>query len=120
MNRLMISLSLTVVLALTPFIAAESSTPRSSGKPHPQGPGRHGKIQGVSTTNFSVGVHHHNGWITAFMVHFNPETVSMTLDGVAVKTLDATAAGKYVHVVGVMKNGQMEATHITVTTNPPA
>ena len=83
----------------------------------------HGRIQSVTLTTFSVGVRNGHGRhrrLNGIVVHYDPAVVSMTVDGVAVKILDTSATGKYVSIVGTMKDNLLEATSITVSSSPPA
>jgi hypothetical protein len=122
MIRWLMPISFAVVLALTPLTDAASSSSSSSGS---SGGGVQGKIQSVAPTNFTVGIaghgrHRRRGGGTAVVVHYNPDTVTITVDGAPVRSLDVAATGKYVSIVGTMKNAVLEATSITVSSSPPA
>ncbi|HET6247987.1 MAG TPA: hypothetical protein VFE47_09850 [Tepidisphaeraceae bacterium] len=125
MNRsflVAISMAFAVGLFLCPPLEAKSS---SSGGQSLSDGGVHGQIQSVTTSNFSVGQHaghgrRHRARVKPIVVHYNPDTVLMTVDGVAVKTLDVAVTGKYVSVYGTMTNGVLEATTVAVTSTAPA
>lgn len=116
MNRLMIALSLAAVMAFTPFTDAKSSGSGSGSS----GGDFQGKIQSVATTVFSVGLRRGRHRVKPMVVHYNPDTTTVTVDGVVVRTFDYRAIGKYVHITGTIQNTQIEATSITVTSSPPS
>ena len=124
MTRLMIALSSVLLLALAPLSDAKSS---SDGSASGGGGGYQGKIQGVSTTNFTMGMggkgkHHRRGGggLKAMVVHYNPDTTTVTIDGEVVHSLDVRVTGKYVTVYGTIKDSVLEATSISVSSSAPA
>jgi hypothetical protein len=123
MTRWIIALSLTAGLAgTTPVADAASSSSASRGS---QSDGQiHGRIQGVSNTVFTIGTssghaRHHRARTKGLVVHYNPQTATITVDGRTVQVLDSSAMGKYVSITGTMKNAVLEATSITVSSTPP-
>jgi redox-regulated HSP33 family molecular chaperone len=121
MKKVTLALSLIVALALLPTSQAFAIS-SSSGTAKHTGGGVHGKIISVTTTNFSMGstTRGRHRRTRSTLVHYNPSSVTITVDGVTVSQLDVAATGKYVSVVGVMKNNVLEATSITVTSTAPA
>lgn len=121
MTRLMIAMFLVVALAFTPLADAQSSSSSSSGR---SGGGVQGRIQSVAPTNFTVGIgarhgRHRRGGLRSVLVHYNPGSVTITVDGSPVRSLDVAATGKYVSIIGTMNNQVLEATSITVSSSPP-
>src|SRR2546423_1806096 len=114
MNRLITATSLAILLAFTSLVDAEGSSSSGGGSPKHTDGGIRGRIQSVAPTNFSVALRHGRGYqrlfIKPIVVHYNPELAAITVDGVSVKFLDVAVTGKYVSVVGTMKNNVLEAT----------
>src|ERR1700734_564946 len=100
MTRLMIALSFLATVAFVPLIDAASS---SSGTGSASNGGIEGQIQSVATTNFTIGTggHHRHrraGGTKAIVVHYNPDTTTVTIDGAVVRQLDYQVTGKYATV----------------------
>jgi hypothetical protein len=118
MTRLLIAVSLVVVLAFTASSDAKSSGSR--GHASPGDSGFRGRIQSVATTNFVIGTRKgRHGRFRPIVVHYNPDTVTLTLDGSVVRVIDYKATHKYAVVFGTIKNDVLEATSITVTSSAP-
>jgi hypothetical protein len=120
MARLIVLVSLVAGLFFTPFANAESSGSGGGG-----GSGDKeiaGQIQSVTSTNFSVGTHvgRHHRRLKPVFVHFNPDAVNITIDGVAANNIDVKVTGKYVSVVGKVVNNVLEATSIAITSEAPS
>jgi hypothetical protein len=119
MTRLIILISSVLILAFTPFTDAKSSSGGSTSDG-----GYSGRIQSVTTTNFSIGGrggrHRRRSGGNPIVVHYNPGTVTLTVDGTPVHSLDYKATGMYAVVSGKVVNNVLEATTISVTTAAPA
>jgi hypothetical protein len=109
MYRSIIVASLASLVAFTPFVSAKNSDgTRDNGNIH-------GHIQSLSNTLFSVGVDRPIRGSQAIVVHYNPETAIVTVDGQRVQFLDIADIGKYATVSGEMVDNQLEARVISVT-----
>jgi hypothetical protein len=117
MNRFILGMALATVLALTPFTHA-----KKEGSSNSDG-GVNGTIQSISNTLLSVGTgggHGRHHRLKPIVVHYNPETTTVMLDGVRVGVLDVASIGKYVSISGTMHDNLFEATSITVSSSGPA
>jgi hypothetical protein len=117
MNRFILGTALAAILALTPFTHA-----KKEGSSNSDG-GINGKIQSISNTLLSVGTGHGHGRhhrLKPIVVHYNPESTTVMLDGVRVGVLDVASIGKYVSITGTMHDNLFEATSITVTSSAPS
>src|SRR3984885_5132127 len=113
MKRFLIIASLAASMAFIP--TAEAKKPEGNNGPG----GTNGYIQSLSNTMFSVGLGRRRRGSEAVVVHYNPETTVVMVDGQRVQFLDISDIGKYVSVAGEMKDNQLEAASITVTTSDP-
>jgi hypothetical protein len=121
MIRLVIFISSVIGLSFTPFAGAASSG-SSGGGGSSGGSGIEGRIQSVTSTNFSVGIRsgHHHRRLRPVIVHFNPDTTNITINGQTVRNFDVKVTHMYASVVGTMKNDVLEATSITITSSKPS
>jgi hypothetical protein len=116
LKRICILLALTAALVFAPQgRAAENCGSNGSAA---EGQQRQGQIESVTPTNFSIKTGRRRR-VKGIVVHYDPQTVEMTVDGVAMRTIDVRQTGKYAVVAGTIVNGVLEATSITITSAPP-